>query len=197
MRLTKHLPTDETYGADVSIELFLSSPRSAVIKILINRLDEGKIMRGERVISTSTRFSPSLPDDIDHYALCAFCFAYFHPVDQGNWYRGHCTENDCASPKAILTLRKTETDAKGFQRTSVGPRNIRVIARNEKTRAVTWRLAHPACTHGNLILMITDQAREKEITAVRALLPFLNTLLAVTIGFLRGENNGHAARREC
>lgn len=32
-----------------------------------------------------------------HRLLClAFCFAYFHPVDQGNWYRGHCTENYCA-----------------------------------------------------------------------------------------------------
>lgn len=42
-----------------------------------------------------------------HCLLClAFCFAYFHPVDQGNWYRGHCTENYCASPKAILTLHK-------------------------------------------------------------------------------------------
>lgn len=35
-----------------------------------------------------------------------FCFAYFHPVDQGNWYRRHCTENYRASPKAILTLHK-------------------------------------------------------------------------------------------
>jgi len=39
-----------------------------------------------------------------HRLLClAFCFAYFHPVDQGNWYRGHCTENYCAQSDPYIT----------------------------------------------------------------------------------------------
>ena len=97
-----------------------------------------------------------------HRLLClTFCFAYFHPVDQGNWYRGHCTENYCSSPKAILTLHKMFVqDWCETILTYLGypTKSYNCAKQQENARDLE---AH-SCSYGNLILMITDQ--EKIIT---------------------------------
>lgn len=105
-----------------------------------------------------------------HRLLClTFCFAYFHPVDQGNWYRGHCTENYCASPKAILTLHKMFVrDWCETILTSVilWNSNRNCAKQQEDARGTSRLTTHPACTYGNLILMITDQEDYRVLISV-------------------------------
>lgn len=139
------------------------------------------------MISTSTRFSPAwVPDDTDYYASL-FCFAYFHPVDQGNWYRRHCTENYCASPKAILILHKmfirdwceTILTYFGYPTKHRNCAKQRGDARDLEARSTRTR------TYGDLILMIAGSRRLLRL----ALLFFPNNIVVIIIELFSKRNN--------